>query len=156
MAWFRSPLVHVVLASCPDYEDYKRDLRLRLKAMADTESSAPGQPELLFAYLRPPGADPAAKGPARVFDAMRRDLNRRRERCVRLDPLPPGAAVEAGTPGAWLQPSRALCDPTCRRHVVLRCCQRALPLSRSGAPNPRFTCLRFRPARCSPAGAGGF
>lgn len=30
------------------YEDYKRDLRLRLRAMADTESAAPGQPELLF------------------------------------------------------------------------------------------------------------
>lgn len=30
------------------YEDYKRDLRLRLRAMADTETAAPGQPELLF------------------------------------------------------------------------------------------------------------
>ncbi len=105
MAWFRSPLVHIVLTSCPEYEDYKRDLRLRLKAMADTESLAPGQPELLFVYLRPAGADPAAKGPARAFDAMRRDLNRRRERCVRLDPLPPGAAADARAPGAWLQPA---------------------------------------------------
>lgn len=34
--------------SALQYEDYKRDLRLRLRAMADTETAAPGQPELLF------------------------------------------------------------------------------------------------------------
>lgn len=66
VAWFRSPLVHVVLATCSEAEDYKRDLRLRLKAMADTESAAPGQPELLFVYVRPSGVDAAAKGPAKV------------------------------------------------------------------------------------------
>lgn len=98
-AWFRCPLVQLVLVSCGEYEDYKKDLRLRLRAMADTESSAPSQPELLFAYVRPPGLEAGAKGPARVFDAMRRDLNRRRERCVRLDPAAP-AAAEAGQPGA--------------------------------------------------------
>ena len=92
VAWFRSPLVQVILVSCLEYEDYKRDLRLRLKAMADTETAAPGQPELLFVYLRPAAADAAAKGPARVFDTMRRDLTRRRERCVRLDPDPEAGA----------------------------------------------------------------
>ena len=94
-AWFRAPLVQLVLVSCLEYEDYKRDLRLRLRAMADTETFAPGQPELLFVYVRPLGSDPAAKGPAKAFDAMRRDLNRRRERCVRLDPMPP----DTGSPG---------------------------------------------------------
>ena len=46
--------------------------------------------------------DAAGKGPARAFDAMRRDLNRRRERCVRLDPPPPTAspAGAAAAPGA--------------------------------------------------------
>ena len=83
-------------------QDYKLHLRLRLKAMADTETAAPGQPELLFVYLRPPALDAAAKGPARVFEAMKKDLNRRRERCVRLDPA--GAAgttgADAAAPGA--------------------------------------------------------
>lgn len=83
-------------------QDYKLHLRLRLKAMADTETAAPGQPELLFVYLRPPALDAAAKGPARVFEAMKKDLNRCRERCVRLDPA--GAAgttgADAAAPGA--------------------------------------------------------
>ncbi|KAI7835534.1 hypothetical protein COHA_010562 [Chlorella ohadii] len=87
-AWFRCPFAHVVIVSCLEYEDYKQHLRLRLRAMADTESAAPGQPELLFVYVRPAAADAAGKGPAKVFDSMRRDLNRRRERCVRLDPAP--------------------------------------------------------------------
>lgn len=39
---------HGMLPCSMQYEDYKRDLRLRLRAMADTESAAPGQPELLF------------------------------------------------------------------------------------------------------------
>lgn len=97
-AWFRCPLVQLVLVSCGEYEDYKRDLRIRLRAMADTETSAPGQPELLFAYVRPTTVEAGAKGPARVFDAMRRDLNRRRERCVRLDPTSV-TATEAGHAG---------------------------------------------------------
>lgn len=101
VAWFRSPLVHIVICSCGEYEEYRRDLRLRLKAMADTETAAPASPELLFVYVRPPAADATAKGPARVFDAMRKDLNRRRERCVRLDPQLVGAASEPGVPGAW-------------------------------------------------------
>ena len=111
MAWFRCPLVQVILVSCLEYEDYKRDLRLRLKAMADTESSAPGQPELLFVYLRPAGAEAAAKGPARVFDAMRRDLTRRRERCVRLDP-DPDAGRSAALCMLWFA-SRALAGVMC-------------------------------------------
>jgi hypothetical protein len=98
-AWFRSPFVLLVLVSCPDYEEYKRDLRLRLRAMADTETQAAGQPELLFVYVRPAGSDAAAKGPARVFEAMRKDLNKaKKERCVRLDPVVP-ASTEVSAPG---------------------------------------------------------
>jgi hypothetical protein len=112
VAWFRSPLVQVILVSCLEYEDYKRDLRLRLKAMADTETAAPGQPELLFVYLRPAAADAAAKGPARVFDTMRRDLTRRRERCVRLDPDPDAGARCARCACCLCSMLRA-CVPVC-------------------------------------------
>ena len=44
----QQPKWHRLYVSALQYEDYKRDLRLRLRAMADTETAAPGQPELLF------------------------------------------------------------------------------------------------------------
>lgn len=58
----------------------------------------PQSPSLCISYVRPAAADVAAKGPAKVFDSMRRDLNRRRERCVRLDPAPQSSDPSA--PGA--------------------------------------------------------
>eukprot|EP00887_Chlorella_sp_A99_P003263 scaffold9.g3263.t1 len=103
VAWFRHPYAQLVLVSCEDYEEYKRVPRLALKALADAADAGgrgPAAPELVFVYLRPPGADPGGRGPAKVFDAMRRELSgKRRERCVRLDPPAgdaPGAMGLAG------------------------------------------------------------
>lgn len=86
--------------STDDYEEYKRSLRPQLKAAVDADAAASGRgptlPELVFVYVRPPGTDPGARGPMRVFEAMRKELSgRRRERCVRLDPPPPEALPAA-------------------------------------------------------------
>ena len=52
--------------SCEEGEEYKRNYRLQLKALAEAEGRPGVAPELLFVYLRPPSADPLARGPAKV------------------------------------------------------------------------------------------
>ena len=63
--------------------------------MAETEGRL--QPELVFVYARPPGSDPASKGAAKVYDALKRDLTGKR-RCLRLD-WPAGSAEAAVVAG---------------------------------------------------------
>ena len=103
VAWFRAPFAQLVLVSAEEVEDYKRSLRPLLRAMVDAEPRTPAWPELLFVYIRPRDADPAARGPAKVLEAMRKDLgSKRRERVVRLDPPPPGGGPASRTSLAGL------------------------------------------------------
>ena len=67
VTWFRNPYAQLVLVSCEDYEEYKRGMRLQLKAMVDAEATrTPSAPELLFAYCAPQGRDPNGRGPLKV------------------------------------------------------------------------------------------
>ncbi|GAB4816227.1 hypothetical protein N2152v2_003273 [Parachlorella kessleri] len=101
VTWFRNPFVHLVVVSCEEAEEYKRAYRPQLKALAEVEGRLGVGPELLFVYLRPGPVDALAKGPAKVFDSMRRDLNtKRRDRCVRLDPATGAASAAAGSAGS--------------------------------------------------------
>lgn len=56
--------------SCEDGEEYKRNYRLQLKAMAETEGRAGVAPELLFLYLRPASVDALARGSVKVLSLL--------------------------------------------------------------------------------------
>ena len=73
MSWFRLPFVELVCFSCDDYDEYKRNFRLQLRAMADTESRLPTDPIPVFVYVQPPRLEDT-KGPLRVVDAATREL----------------------------------------------------------------------------------
>ena len=62
MSWFRLPFVELVVFSCQDYDEYKRNFRLQLRAMADVESRLPTDPIPIFVYVQPPTLD-EPKGP---------------------------------------------------------------------------------------------
>ena len=62
MSWFMLPFVELVVFSCQDYDEYKRNFRLQLRAMADVESRLPTDPIPIFVYVQPPTLD-EPKGP---------------------------------------------------------------------------------------------
>ena len=94
LTWFRQPAATLVLISCNDAEDYKKNFRLQLRAMIETEGRHPLSPEPVFVYTAPPSSpDIDPKGSGRVVDAMRRELgSRRRERISRIDLVPAAAS----------------------------------------------------------------
>jgi len=73
MSWFRLPFVELVCFSCDDYDEYKRNFRLQLRAMADPESRLPTDPIPIFVYVQPVHLDDS-KGPSRVVDAATKEL----------------------------------------------------------------------------------
>lgn len=76
MAWFRLPFAELVCFSCEDYDDYKRNFRLQLRAMVDQETRLPTDPIPIFVYVQPKTVqDP--KGPLRVMDAATKELSDR-------------------------------------------------------------------------------
>ena len=74
MSWFRLPFVNLVCFSCEDYEEYKRNFRLQLRAMVDPETRLATDPMPVFVYVRPSNVEENSKGPTRVLDAARREL----------------------------------------------------------------------------------
>jgi len=74
MSWFRLPFVNLVCFSCEDYEEYKRNFRLQLRAMVDPEMRLATDPMPVFVYVRPSNVEEDSKGPSRVLDAARREL----------------------------------------------------------------------------------
>ena len=58
VTWFRNPCVQLVIFSCEDGEEYRRVHRPQLKAIADPDARIPIAPELVIAYISPPGSDP--------------------------------------------------------------------------------------------------
>ncbi|KAL4537279.1 hypothetical protein Ndes2437B_g08423 [Nannochloris sp. 'desiccata'] len=97
LTWFRQPAASLVLISCNDAEDYKKNFRLQLRAMIDYEGRHPLSPEPVFVYIAPkPSPDVDPKGPGRVVDAMRRELgSRRRQRVARVDVVAAAGAAAA-------------------------------------------------------------
>eukprot|EP00889_Picochlorum_renovo_P006183 jgi/Picre1/33213/NNA_008538.t1 len=76
MAWFRLPFAELVCFSCEDYDEYKRNFRLQLRAMVDQETRLPTDPIPIFVYVQPKTVqDP--KGPLRVMDAATKELSDR-------------------------------------------------------------------------------
>lgn len=73
MAWFRLPFVELVCFSCDDYDEYKRNFRLQLRAMADEESRLPTDPIPIFVYVQPPRLEDS-RGPLKVVDAAMKEL----------------------------------------------------------------------------------
>lgn len=96
VSWFRLPYAQVVLVCSDDLDEYKKSYRGQLRGMVDTDTRLATAPELIFVYVRPPSSDPTGKGPAKIYDSMRRDLagKKRWDRCVRLDPPFPGGNSE--------------------------------------------------------------
>ncbi|KAK9863262.1 hypothetical protein WJX84_010782, partial [Apatococcus fuscideae] len=95
VTWFRNPFACLVLVSCEDAEDYRRQWRMQLKAILEREKdSVGGLAEWVICYVRPPNADALSKGPKKVMEALRHDFSsRRRERCVRLDLIAGGSKI---------------------------------------------------------------
>lgn len=76
MAWFRLPFAELVCFSCDDYDEYKRNFRLQLRAMVDQETRLSTDPIPIFVYVQPKTVqDP--KGPMRVMDAATKELSDR-------------------------------------------------------------------------------
>eukprot|EP00890_Picochlorum_soloecismus_P001039 jgi/Picsp_1/1936/NSC_05402-R1_trafficking protein particle complex subunit 10 len=74
LSWFRLPFVNLVCFSCEDYEEYKRNFRLQLRAMVDPETRLATDPMPVFVYVRPSNIEDDNKGPVRVLDTARREL----------------------------------------------------------------------------------
>ncbi|KAK9858891.1 hypothetical protein WJX84_005283, partial [Apatococcus fuscideae] len=94
VTWFRNPFACLILVSCEDAEDYRRQWRMQLKGILDREKdSVGGLAEWVICYVRPLNADALSKGPKKVMEALRHDFStRRRERCVRLDLMTTGSS----------------------------------------------------------------
>ena len=75
MVWFRLPFAEIVCFSCDDYEEYRRNFRLQLRAMVDSETRLGTDPEPIFLYVKPSHVEEDSRGPQRVFEAASRDLN---------------------------------------------------------------------------------
>lgn len=95
VAWFRQPAVTLVLISCADTDEYRRNFRLQLRGMVDPEIRHPLDPEPVFVYVVKSGGD--AEGPvtnakpsSKVVDALRRELGIRngRERVAKVELTP--------------------------------------------------------------------
>ena len=76
MAWFRLPCAELVCFSCEDYDEYKRNFRLQLRAMADSEARLPTDPIPIFVYVQPVHVEDV-RGPMRVVDAATKELSDR-------------------------------------------------------------------------------
>lgn len=74
MAWFRLPFAELVCFSCDDYDDFKRNFRLQLRAMADVDSRLPTDPIPIFVYVQPTHLEDS-RGPLRVVDAATKELS---------------------------------------------------------------------------------
>lgn len=86
MTWFRHPYVVLITVSTDDVDFYRKTLKPRIKSIIDTYAAQPGSfTDYVVLYVRPVTTDQAAKGPRRVFDALRHDFGRQRDRCVRID-----------------------------------------------------------------------
>ncbi len=86
VTWFRHPYVVLITVSTDDVDTYRKTLKPRIKSMIDTYAAHPGSyTDYVVLYVRPVTTDQAAKGPRRVFDALRHDFGRQRDRCVRMD-----------------------------------------------------------------------